>query len=350
MSEQRNSTSVELSQAVCSSKRESVVSKERVSSIYILRFICCLLVVIIHTPKDLFGELTRPLELIAVPTFFLLSGYFLYREDDKVLYEKAKLSAVKILWLTFALNLIYWIYRFPLEGNPLDSACRIVKQIILGREILSVLWFMTDLLTGLILIIIVYKFKLQQYLFLSFLIIPILLLLTTYNPLLCLGEACNPILKDTYHLLPMSLPYFWIGFFVRRNQKSLTKPTYPWGIFSLVLITISYLEMSFIKEHMRGNIGLEYISTTPLCVSVFLFMLQHPNLGKNTIAERIGESDSARIYYFHMMFVILLPGLLGRLGMTLGYYEAGFLLVFPLTLFLSKIIGWGQKRAGIDFF
>ena len=52
-------------------------SRPPVSSLYVAKAFAALLVVIGHTPIELFKVGVYPLTLSAVPIFFLISGYFL---------------------------------------------------------------------------------------------------------------------------------------------------------------------------------------------------------------------------------------------------------------------------------
>ena len=60
-------------------KYSSYVYMQRNYSIDILKFICATLVVFLHT-KCAYQDIVLPLTRCAVPCFFMISGYLVYKE------------------------------------------------------------------------------------------------------------------------------------------------------------------------------------------------------------------------------------------------------------------------------
>ena len=61
-----------------------VEQRKSISSLYVLKAICAFLVVIIHFPMK-YGYYFYPIVRIAVPCFFMISGYFLYSDNREKL-------------------------------------------------------------------------------------------------------------------------------------------------------------------------------------------------------------------------------------------------------------------------
>lgn len=334
----------------CNCPPPSELRPGEIPSLYVLRAFCALLVVIIHTPHEWLGLSLRPLEVCAVPMFFLLSGYFLYSESPDVVYRKAIKSAKKIFLLSVVLNLLYFFLNWPESTHFLASPQAIIKHILLGRGILSVLWFLTDLCTCMLIVALIYRCKLNRYFWLSLFIIPIQVLITVYYPTLGLGSELRATYHTYYHLLPMALPYFCIAFYIRSHQERLLSYRNIWGYCLLGFLLLSYLEQWFTLNYMQGNTTLEYASTVFICISVLVIALRYPTFGAGSTVALIGKEHSANIYYFHMIFAGFLPKLWIILGISFGYYKLGFLIVFPLTLIFSFLVIRLQRVVGIKIF
>nr|WP_302830143.1 acyltransferase family protein [uncultured Bacteroides sp.] len=61
--------------------------KKEIQSIYVLKAICALLVVGIHVPSMLTNPLS-PITRMAVPCFFMISGYFIVSNKENWLDDK----------------------------------------------------------------------------------------------------------------------------------------------------------------------------------------------------------------------------------------------------------------------
>lgn len=117
----------------------------------ILKFLLALLVVWIHTgDSDLYGLVN-----FAVPTFFFLSGYFLF---GKIFHSGSDTVAVVSLWLgkTLRLYLIWTVIFLPFavlgfarEGMPFVKAVAVYLRnvVFVGENYLSwPLWYLLGLL------------------------------------------------------------------------------------------------------------------------------------------------------------------------------------------------------------
>lgn len=324
--------------------RLNSVNNQEIHSLYVLRALCALLVVIIHTPHEWIGEALRPFLLIAVPVFFLLSGYFLYHADESRMAQRAASSAKKLFLISVGLNLLYWFIRFLLDNEPyFAGAIDIFWTIALGRSIQSVMWFLTDLATSMLLIFLLCKFRLVRYLWLSLFIIPLQLLLTTYSSIGLLNEPSERLLLF-YHILPNALPYFWLAFFIRKHIHRLREAKWlePIVVFLAIL---AYGEWYYSTTNELGKITLENILTAPLAVGLVVLALKYPSFGKGSLVADIGKYHSANIYYYHMIFVMLLHPLLDEIDYSFGYYKLGFVYVFPLTIALSILIQTLSRQA-----
>lgn len=71
------------------------MKEERNYSIDLLKFICAVLVVFLHTPC-IYHKFINPITRCAVPCFFIISGYLLYNKNG-INPERLKRNLVHIL-------------------------------------------------------------------------------------------------------------------------------------------------------------------------------------------------------------------------------------------------------------
>ncbi len=314
----------------------------------ILRAICSFLVVIIHSPKEWLLGVTRPIEVIAVPMFFLLSGYLIYHANPSKIYERSQKSLVKLIKLIVGLNFLYWLALYPLRGNTLNSLKSVFELIIWGRPIMSVLWFLTDMATGMLILALVYRLKWERLLPLSLLLLPLSPILTGYLPLRGVEEInIGGLLKVSpitiYHTLPVSLPYLCIGMMVAKHREYLIQ-TKSWLVVAILALVGSTIEHLLFVCMSCPYSPWEYLFTPLLSVAILVGALRYPEWGRGTWFESLGNKHSANIYYYHMLFVKYTPIVLSVIGMSLGYDKLGFIYVFVLTLGFSMGIDYISRH------
>lgn len=140
------------------------MTKEASNRIYWIRFICAMMVVGIHSENGIVFQLpadsmswkiqawiANNIYCVAVPIFFILSGFFcFYHKDEKQIMEKYRSRILKTAYLYLLWNMIYMCYHYlkeiVAEGgrisiNPVD----IFKGIFL-YEYNNPWWFMLQLL------------------------------------------------------------------------------------------------------------------------------------------------------------------------------------------------------------
>lgn len=77
-----------------------------------LKGVACLLVVLNHFHGDgMWGNIVYTLSNIGVPIFFLISGYYLYNEDDNKVIEKLPKKIIHVTNLIILQTLLN-IYKY----------------------------------------------------------------------------------------------------------------------------------------------------------------------------------------------------------------------------------------------
>ena len=130
------------------------MNKKRNYAVNLLKFIAIICVILIHdkVPGNI-GGIIRGIAAMAVPVFFMISGYYSYEVTGEILGKRAK----RIFFLMLIANAIYFVWDICVElltGNSLQlwfldncSAKRIAVWILLNESSLrGHLWFLGALL------------------------------------------------------------------------------------------------------------------------------------------------------------------------------------------------------------
>lgn len=126
-----------------------------------LKLFMALMVVGIHLPfygKSYVFDFLR----IAVPIFFMISGYFLPNNKGQLSSKKILKAAKKIIMLIVVYNLVYLGWKFIRKGSISFSP---LVAIVDGGGICEPLWYLTAYVWALACIYLFVKLKLDKLLF-----------------------------------------------------------------------------------------------------------------------------------------------------------------------------------------
>ena len=309
------------------------ISANRYYSLDVLKCICAFLVVFLHIPSE-FTYYYMPLTRIAVPVFFMISGYCIMGNDIE---GKIRRSISRLLWLILWSSAIYILVRFTLQHFSIQSVIPSVKDIckflIFNENPWAPhLWYLNAYLYVLLIVAFIAKRKLWN---IAYCLIPLLLIVD-----LAFGKYSLLLWKQEFdwiyvrNFLFVGLPYFLIGTFVRSKDWHIYKNQYVL-IAGVILFSItSYLERYILTSIGANAVREHYLSTTFLAFSVFLLALciktEKPNVLSN-----IGKKDSLYIYVFHMIVSAALSIVIARLPGVFGHVYS---YIAPLVVFLTTIV------------
>ena len=323
----------------------------RSKNIDILKTICSFLIVCIHIPfPGTAGQYFIALSRIAVPIFFMITGYFY---SDIVRRGEEVRQIRKILFLVIQANLLYLIWRcfYAVMSQNIVlftstfSAKNLFKFLFLNESPLSGhLWYLGAILYVLIIIYIVNKLKLEKYLYR---LIPVLLLgdllLGKYSLVLWDREFPYILVRN---FLFVGIPYFCIGRLIREGLGQKISRNVLSGL--IVLFSLTSLLERFILVSIRMNATRDhYISTTLLAISVFLFTLKLTKgyeenytackLSSGDYATNlmsvIGRRHSTWLYILHPIFITCI----GAVANIIGVYEI-YRVVAPIVVYIATLV------------
>lgn len=311
----------------------------------ILKCICAFLIVCIHCPfPGVFGEYFVAISRIAVPVFFMITGFF-YQSTVKRNREKQQI--IKILVLTATANVLFFLWKgflsFISEGTVATyisetfTIKNIIKFLVFNDSPFnSHLWYLGAILYVLLIVAVVRKLNLMR---LFYILAPILLIgdliLGKYSNLLFHREFSYIIVRNW---LFVGIPYFLIGVWLSSNadklKETLTKGKLVFAMFFFFLTTL--LERYFLVSMGLNTTRDHYLSTTLLAVAMFGFFLLYAKPEEN-IAARIGRQDSTWIYIIHPIIITVLGKIAGKIGIDSVYGVVRPIVVFFVTAIVVDV-------------
>lgn len=145
---------------------------ERNYSIDILKFICAILVVFLHT-DCVYHDYILPLTRCAVPCFFMISGYLLFNDGD-IEISRLKRSTRNILHIIVWSTLLFACYKEAVaihQGSVYIPSLRELFNFIVLNEnpFGGHLWYLGAYLYVLLIAMIISKYKIWKYCSMPFL-------------------------------------------------------------------------------------------------------------------------------------------------------------------------------------
>lgn len=296
------------------------LSNQRCYGLDILKTLCAFMVVCIHIPffggMVIIDQYIKNLSRIAVPIFFMITGFFYY---DTVNANRETKQIKKILYIFIYANLLFFIFNM-LIGVVKGDFVGEVKQLINVHTLLqfvffnvspfsSHLWYLGAVLY--VLLIVYFVNRCRNSIKILYILTPFLLMAD-----LIFGKYSLIFLKrDITHVflvrnfLFVGLPYFCVGSIIRSiNDKGRLTIKRGFLLILIILFSVtSILEMHLLTLYNLSATREHYISTTFLSICVFVyFLLYFPHSNISCVGNKIayiGKNCSAGIYIIHPMFV-----------------------------------------------
>lgn len=331
-----------------------------------LKFICALMVVAIHipfTPSWFIGFIYK----IAVPIFFMITGYFLIDSKGRLTINRIKQNIWKLLKITLGLNFIYFLIKFVLSEIELEF--NIIKFIVLGTEFCDAFWYFNATIEALMILLILVYFNKTK--FIPFLIVIGLLFNFSFgsysylifensNELNHLNISFNRFLSRNF--FTMAIPFIYTGIWLRlrENPKQMNRTGKKIFLICILVVLLAAEHYWFLKSVGRSPNGELIIITPILAIIVFQFG-RNIKIGTNFAKKlsRLGQYHSSNIYFFHLLIYSMLLIVLNKLDFNIPF-EGLYLLPFDLILtlmfsflinFLSSCVkNYSMKRSVVNIF
>lgn len=289
----------------------SLVKKERNRLIQVYRCILSFEVVLVHTGVDLISPGHKwiwALIEISMPLFFIISGYFLYTDQEQKMLSTLRRRMHAMIQLSVTAIVAYYLILLvanALQGdmaNYYQSYCRprVIVDLFLFNipQICQPLWFLVSMSYALVLMYVMMRLRKLEILYRF---VPLLLIIN-----LILSGELNRILPVQFdgfyarYFLFFATPFLLIGMLIHRHQEKILSSFSNSHIMGLCLL---FCILSGIEGELIGTNAL-LVFEIPAAIFWFLLALKNPNVGKNSVWERIGTRNSLHIYVMHRIFVL----------------------------------------------
>lgn len=315
----------------------------------IFKLFLCLLVISIHFVGEAYWYF--PVYRLAVPMFFMISGYFNYNDSEEVCLNKSKIfikRCVKYMLIGFLIYIVYDFIGCYINGNGVGYFFTTLfyenffhEFFILNRPITYSgyqLWFLIALFVVSLLHYLIVKFKKQKwYYFIVPIGIAIFLFFSGYMRLL---QNTDMPIRFTRNALVFGLPMFALGYSMAKfnfHKKSWFK--YIYLALGVLFFFLQVLESKIIVMEM-------YFSTILSAVFLLQFFLGLKPIKCDWYYNWFGKSMSFYVYILHVAVGITLGQLFSFsnlivksfviLGVSIAIYEICFLFVKLIKYFSVK--------------
>lgn len=321
-------------------------TKDNIVAIDVMKFLCAILVVCSHSSPFSFINERFDMYVInlsfryAVPFFFVCSGYFYFRKENRNIMDFVK----RILKLYLLWTVIYILFSMPYVINKWS-----IKSFFLSGSF-NHFWYFPSLILGTVLI----DFLLKKFKF------PVVAVIS-------IGLYALGMLGDSYFAISAHLPmipkvlniynrlfdvtrngflfsaiFVLMGAYLARSNKEYNKKYYLIGLITFYLLFV--LEFRVIVKY---NLMLDknlYIFIVPMVFFLFLFLknLQLPEGKWGTFLRKMSTS----IYCCHILIQTQFLLFLSKYSIQLNSLEI-CIVVIILSVLLSAIIVLASKKVKV---
>lgn len=320
--------------------------KQPIPSLYVLKALCAFLVVTAHFPGA-GKEQMWPVFRLAVPLFFMMSGYFLYASEQGRFLRRIRKAFIRILKLCLAANFIYLVFGLVfswVRDVPLETEVRLFSDFSFGNLLLLLafgdsistpLWYLTAYGQALACCYLLVRTGLPEkhprwVLTCACVLCAAGVFLGVYGFKWGIGLP----LYATRNFLFLGLPFVWAGAFIRKYEDRIFVFLRPAGLYVLAAFCLA---MAF-SEYVRlcafaagGSKGDLYFFTPFLAAAVLFLALRYKTFTVPFL-ETVGKRYSENIYVYHMMIGALVTEAFSAWGGGPVYHAFGGPVVFALTL------------------
>ncbi len=326
--------------------------------------IACFGVVFFHTrfPHYTLDGILQSMFRFAIPLFFMVSGYFCYGENRKLVEEKLPAKTKRIFWINLAGCLYYFVVQLAIavlgdsHGSMQDVIDRfhmmfnketIVNWLVFNQDpFVHIMWFTSALLYCYFLFWVINHFNLYKV---FYGLIPVLIAihLVLGNMLVVFRMEID---KHYYrNFLLFGIPFFMLGNWLHKNQGSILEKfnVEKCRVILLLGVILGVGEWFLVGRHEI------YIGSILVVMSIFIMALHQPEKKENSFITKIGKEHSLFIYIVHYSLMLGMERFAEK-GVSSGttiyyvYYFARPFLVFGISLMgawvFNKLLGVLKNR------
>lgn len=336
---------------------------KRMQSLECFRLIASMMVVFVHCESSgEFGTVMNCLARIAVPFFFVVSGYFLYNVSEKTI-RKRFWSAVKLM--VFA-HLLYLLWDAGMKGIgdlrsflewSLDkcSGKTLTEMFLINRSPLrSFLWYLNAVVPCYAVIWLYVRWAEQEScnyrpLYYAGFFLYVLHVVFSALATACEWEISHRLYRNA---LLFGMPMFCLGIFLHENQTKILR-IYGLTKFKLAVLILAGAGLSILQWRGTGKVEMP-VGTLLEVIALMLLLVTVPEVSKKSawipyVISTFGAL-STYVYITHMIWADVYNKYIKEYVLMIGEAKEAFLYPFSvLALTLITGILYLCLRAGLKW-
>lgn len=323
-------------------------SASRTASLDVLKCLCAFFVVCIHTHSyNLSGDLLRLIARVAVPAFFMITGFYFEQTYCRHRVGAAMRKLLRLLCgatcfycLFSAAGRLFDCYQSNIWNGwqsifPFFNLRNLYLFLVYGENACAYhLWYLHAAFFALGMMWLVCR---SGRLYMGYVLATIF-------------WGCGYALSFTgqymwyRNFLFMGFPYMMLGHYIAAQTDQIRYLFAGWcgwifvvlGCVALIgeFLIYRYLDLVPMRSH--------YLFLPAVVVALFGLAVSRPSMGSGTWAAVVGRKYSAQIYIWHLLFIWCIPRLLGRFFWPeWTWFRA--MIVFLLTIAVVALWQWGRR-------
>lgn len=309
----------------------------------VLKLLCALMVVHIHLPVP-YREYFLPLCDIAVPVFFMISGYFLTDENgmfDITRIKRSMWKIAKIILFAQALYIPVTLVSGYRHGNDLATLILNerdwIEMVIFGSWPHEPLWYLTAFIEALAIIIVISRFKPMEKLQ----DLVVLIIVTLITQILICYLIIGPEVTDgnrylAHTFLWPALPCIAIGSIIRK-KGILPRLTSLTTALIFLIPVIYFVDNNAELTGGRMHIASQTASVSIAAIVFMVFLSMHNSSPAVMRLASLGRNHSRNIYIIHSLCGLIVLNVLPWLPDSLLAGTA-----FVISIIVSA--GWNAMQ------
>ena len=319
--------------------------------LFLFEIITCMLVVFVHAEfPGMFGLVLKDVGRFAVPFFFSISGYFLYKEGITKEDIRKKLSRrlIRISILAVVSGLTFLILNICTHYDDLGNYFRftfssenIVCLLLFNRPLISEHnWFLIALIFSYLFIYLFPRLFLDKnflYIFVSIAVFAYIFELThsRWNPETIYGiRLTNLVIYRNWYFTGIS--YISVGILLSMSKDRLKKVPLPVAIVGLFIsLALMICEGHIILKYLGVNMPF-YIFYGLMVFFIYVLANKKPDLLSNSPLLNIKGNWTMYVYIFHPAFVLIYKETIRR-NFTPDQISNTFKWFYPIIVLVASI-------------
>lgn len=310
----------------------------------ILRALAAFLVVCIHIkfPGN-FGKYINVIAAVAVPIFFMITGYYYEQMERQEKIQKQEKKICKLIVITIGIYILYGTITRFLKGNSIVEYYRSIfniKEIVkffVFNEFTTIghLWYLPAILYTLILAkFMINKTNKKHIKYIIPIIFIIYIITGKYSKIIFGNEFPYYYFRRSF-IIEGTL-YFYLGYLVKEYENKINISINKLYLINLILLIGTFIEMYILDSSGNNVVASNYICISLMPISIFLCAIKETKfINPNNLLAKIGRKYSTTVYIIHPLIIAIMDNCMKHIEMYEMYSFIAPIIVYVVSVFLA---------------